>query len=250
MSEFRVIPYLEQPELLKELANLEEESFPAFINDDPVWAMISPHFYKEFAAFQFFIYDDEKKKVAGMCNNVPFNWDGNPDNLPTYQGMMHTAISDWQGGNHKPNTLSGVLGLIDPEYRGQGVVEMLGFNVYGLCMEHGMSSIMIAVRPTIKDKYPMVSIEEYVQWKNVEGNMFDPWLRAQENMGGELIKVEPQSTVIDGTVAQWEGWTDMKFPVSGDYWVPGALSTVNIDLEKDLGRHFEPHVWYKTPVAS
>ncbi len=249
MSEFRVVPYLEQPELLKELGNLEEESFPDFLNEDPAWTEVAPHFYQEFAAFQFFIVEEKSNKVVGLCNNVPFNWDDNPDSLPSYQQMMLGALADWQAGNHKPNTLSGVLVLLDPEYRGQGLVEMLGGNIIGLAKQHEMTSIMVAVRPTLKEQYPLVSIEEYIQWKNADGKMFDPWLRAQALMGSKLVKAEPQSTVIDGSVAQWEAWTKMTFPVSGDYWVPGALSTVHIDLENDLGRHYEPHVWYKTPVA-
>ena len=36
---------------------------------------------------------------------------------------------------------------------------------------------------------------------------------------------------------------DLCFPVSGEYWIPGGLSTLLIDLEKDRGVHNEPHVW-------
>lgn len=248
-DQFQIVPYREKPEYLEELSNLEEESFPAFINDDPVWNRVAPHFYKEFAEFQFFVVDTEKDKVVGLCNNVPFNWDGNPGHLPSYQEMLTGGLSDWQSGNHNPNTLSGVLGLIDPEYRGQGLPELMGLQCFNLTQEHKITSIMIAVRPTLKDKYPLVSIEEYVTWKREDGQMFDPWLRSQEQMGAELVKPEPKSTVIEGSIADWERWTDMKFPVSGEYWLPGGLSTLHIDLERGRGVHYEPHVWYKFTTA-
>ena len=48
---------------------------------------------------------------------------------------------------------------------------------------------------------------------------------------------------ITGTVAEWEGWTGMLFPESGDYVVPGALELVTIDREADLGTYVEPNVW-------
>jgi len=48
---------------------------------------------------------------------------------------------------------------------------------------------------------------------------------------------------INGTVADWESWTNMKFPESGTYIVPGALVPVTIDVEKNEGRYVEPNVW-------
>jgi hypothetical protein len=49
--------------------------------------------------------------------------------------------------------------------------------------------------------------------------------------------------VIPGTVAEWEEWTDMIFPESRPYVVPGALVPVEFDLERDRGVYVEPNVW-------
>ena len=48
---------------------------------------------------------------------------------------------------------------------------------------------------------------------------------------------------ITGTVSEWEAWTGMPFPDSGEYVVPGALVPVSIDRELDRGRYVEPNVW-------
>ena len=48
---------------------------------------------------------------------------------------------------------------------------------------------------------------------------------------------------IAGTVAQWEEWTELAFPESGSYVVPGALVPVEIDREQDEGLYVEPNVW-------
>ena len=44
-------------------------------------------------------------------------------------------------------------------------------------------------------------------------------------------------------MAEWEEWTGMAFPESGDYVFPGCLATVEIDREQDVGRYWEPNVW-------
>lgn len=49
--------------------------------------------------------------------------------------------------------------------------------------------------------------------------------------------------VIEGTVAEWESWADMVFPVTRDYVVPGALNLVLIDRERDRGVYVEENLW-------
>jgi hypothetical protein len=48
---------------------------------------------------------------------------------------------------------------------------------------------------------------------------------------------------ITGTVAQWEAWTGLSMPDSGDYVVPGALVPITVDQPRDEGRYVEPNVW-------
>ena len=51
--------------------------------------------------------------------------------------------------------------------------------------------------------------------------------------------------VIEGTVAEWEKWTGMRFPETGRYVVPEALDVVDIDLEADAGRYVAAAVWMR-----
>jgi len=53
----------------------------------------------------------------------------------------------------------------------------------------------------------------------------------------------PRSLHITGTVGEWETWTRMAFPETGDYVFPAGLATVRIDRERDLGEYWEPNVW-------
>ena len=44
-------------------------------------------------------------------------------------------------------------------------------------------------------------------------------------------------------MADWEGWTGMTFPETGQYVVPGALQPVAIDRERNVGRDEDPGIW-------
>ncbi|NIB38404.1 hypothetical protein HBA55_02345 [Pseudomaricurvus alkylphenolicus] len=243
-EKFRIVPYREHPQYVSQALSFEAESFPKYIEEDAVWADISPHFYDEFADFQFFVVDETNHQLVGVCNCVPFNWSGDPDQLPSYHQMLTDALKDWRAGR-QANTLSPVQAIINPVYRGQGVSQLIFAEAARLSRAQRMTSVMVAVRPTLKDQYPLVPIEEYARWRRSDGQLFDPWLRAQERIGSEMIKPVAASTVIEGAIADWERWTGMKFPASGEYWLPGGLSTLTIDLENNIGRHCEPHVWYR-----
>jgi hypothetical protein len=77
--------------------------------------------------------------------------------------------------------------------------------------------------------------------------LLDPWLRTHERVGAEIAKVATESMRIPGTVTQWEEWTELAFPDSGSYVVPGALVPVEIDREEDQGLYLEPNVWMVHP---
>ena len=52
---------------------------------------------------------------------------------------------------------------------------------------------------------------------------------------------------ITGTVAEWEAWTGMAFPESGDYVFPEGLAPVHDRPRADLGTYWEPNVWMVHP---
>ncbi len=47
----------------------------------------------------------------------------------------------------------------------------------------------------------------------------------------------PESMAITGSVEDWESWTEMRFPETGDYVFPEGLAPVRIDRERDLGEY-------------
>ena len=58
----------------------------------------------------------------------------------------------------------------------------------------------------------------------------------------------PEALAVVGTIAEWEAWTGIAFPESGQYVVPGALQPVVIDRERDIGRYDDPNIWMRHPI--
>ena len=111
----------------------------------------------------------------------------------------------------------------------------------------GYSSLIAPVRPTWKDRYPLIPMERYVRWTRDDGLPFDPWLRVHARLGAALLEVCPASMVVEGTSEEWQTWTDMSFPDDGEYVVPGAL--VPVRFANGRGTYVEPNVWMRHPVT-
>lgn len=109
--------------------------------------------------------------------------------------------------------------------------------------ENGLTALIAPIRPTLKSRYPLTPMERYAQWTQPDGSPFDPWLRVHWRLGAAFLGVAPRSMIITGTVAEWEEWTNMRFPDSGTYVVPGALQPITIDRDANLGRYEEANVW-------
>jgi hypothetical protein len=109
--------------------------------------------------------------------------------------------------------------------------------------EQGLAAMIAPVRPSAKSNYPLIDMTNYIEWRNDEGLPFDPWLRVHVRLGGRIVKVCPRAMRVTGCVADWESWTEMRFPESGRYIVAGALNPVSIDCERDRGIYVEPNVW-------
>lgn len=120
----------------------------------------------------------------------------------------------------------------------------------GETVERGLTALIAPVRPTLKERYPLIPMEDYVRWRRGDGLPFDPWLRVHRRLGAKFLRVAPRSMRITGSIAGWEGWTGMRFPVSGPYVVPGALCPVEMDVERDLGTYEEPNVRMCHPLAA
>ena len=133
--------------------------------------------------------------------------------------------------------------VVNRRHRGKGLSSLSVREMAKLAKKQGLDNLIIPVRPSDKHRYPLIPMEDYMQWKNEDNLPFDNWLRVHVKAGGEIIKTCPKSMCIPGTIDEWKEWTKLDFPGSGSYLIPGALNPISIDMERNKGIYIEPNIW-------
>lgn len=180
--------------------------------------------------------------VAGGWG-VPFVWDGTPDGLPEgYRTALVASVEDHEAGR-AANAFSFMGATVAKEHDRQGLARRVLDALIDRANRAGIAYVFAPIRPTWKHRYPQVSMAEYATWTRSDGLSIDPWIRTHQRMGASIVKPAPNSLVISGTVAEWESWAGMVFPVSGTYVVPDALNLVVVDREQDHAVYREENLW-------
>lgn len=223
---------------------LTKEVWPEFMLHDQVANDLWHELLDRFAEYQLALYDTQNKRVAAMANSFPLRWEDRLENLPEggWDWAFQKAVMDHKQ-SLSPNAHCAIQIVVRPDYQSQGLSAPIVGAVRTLTKFKGLRSLMIPIRPSEKNKYPLTSLDDYITWRTEQGLPFDAWLRVHVRAGGKMIKVCHESKVIRGSSAEWEEWTGMKFPQSGQYVIPGALNPIEMKIEKDEGVYIEPNVW-------
>ncbi len=241
--------YEERPDLAARMDDADAGAFPEFLLHDPIWNGAWPRVISDFARFQFVLYDADRDSVVGAANAVPLRWDGSLEDLPAgTHAALQRAISEHERGV-EPNTVCGVQAIATEEAKGTGLSDAFVRASPERAKEQGMEHSITPLRLLLKDRYPITPMAEYVEWRQDDGAPFDPWLRVWLRAGVELLGVCEDSLVIEGSVADWEAWTGIRFPASGEYVIPGGQVPLVVDRENDRGHYAEAHVWIEIPLG-
>jgi GNAT superfamily N-acetyltransferase len=234
----------QRPDLADQVRHLGPEVWPEFLQHDAVCGQYWWLLYSTFARFQV-LWCDAVDVVMAVGHTIPLRWDGTMEDLPAgLDGVLERGVRDVARGR-VPTTLSALAAIVAPSYQGQGLSATILRAMRSTAAAHGLTALIAPVRPTLKHRYPLTPIECYARWTRPDGSPFDPWLRVHWRLGAEFLQIAPQSMVVTGTVAAWETWTDLSFPESGPYVVPGALQPVMIDREHDRGYYADPNIWMR-----
>ncbi|GAB3967271.1 hypothetical protein GCM10027615_16380 [Plantactinospora veratri] len=184
---------------------------------------------------------DAEIVAAGWA--VPLRWTGAVDDLPTgYTDSLARALEAYDAGE-PPDTLAILAAQVRPDRQGRGLAGKLLRALGDLApVRH---RVICPVRPTRKARYPLTPIDRYAGWTRPDGTPFDPWLRTHLRSGGRILTTAPRSQVITGTVAEWQRWTGLEFPDSGEFVIPDGLSTLHVELAADSGSYVEPNIWVR-----
>jgi GNAT superfamily N-acetyltransferase len=205
------------------------------------------HLDEELRDYQFVLYDEANDLVVAEGHTGPMRWDGTDANLPdSFDAAIVQVFTEHRSGTGL-DTLCALAAESPRDARRRGLAVQLLEAMRELARRRGLTRLVAPVRPSMKERYPLTPIERYIEWRRDDGQLVDPWMRVHERLGARIATPLPRSLRITGTVAEWESWTGMAFPESGDYVFPEGLSTVQIDRDADLGSYWEPNVWMVHP---
>jgi hypothetical protein len=239
----QIVRYSERPELWDSTGDLFADVWPEYNRHGQVLNHYWDQLYDVFPDWQFFLCDPGNDEVLAEGHTIPVAWDGCDSGLGP--GIDATIAAGFQlrGAGGQPTGVCALAAEIPARHRGRHLSPVLLRAMASLAREAGLNSLIAPVRPSLKDRYPTIPVERYVLWTRPDGSPFDPWVRVHTQLGARIGPVIPRSLHITGTVQEWESWTQMRFPETGDYVFPAGLATVHIDRERDLGEYWEPNIW-------
>jgi len=246
----QVVRYSERPELWDGLGDLSAEVWPEYNLHGQTLNYYWAQLYDVFPEWQFVLFDAQDETVLAEGHTIPVAWDGTDAGLGPGIDATMAAAFELRSAGGRPTAVSALAAEIPPRHQGKRLSGVLLRAMAGLGRDADLDHLIAPVRPSHKDRYPTIPIERYVAWTRPDGSPFDPWIRVHTQMGARIGPTIPRSLQITGTVAEWESWTELRFPETGDYVFPAGLATVHIDRDRDLGEYWEPNVWIVHPPTS
>ena len=237
----QIVTTAQRPDLEDQAREAFRVSWPEFIFHDPVAAEYGGRKDAYFQEYDVLLLDEDRVVAGGW--GVPVRWDGTVEDLPDgYDGALVRAV-DGHDHDVPPTALSFMAAAVRRGETGRGLAaEVLGA-LRDRAVAAGLRHVIAPLRPTLKHRYPTTPMAIFAGWARADGLSIDPWVRTHQRMGARILAPAARSMVITGTVAEWESWTGMVFPETGQYVVPEALGLVDIDREKDAGTYVEENLW-------
>jgi GNAT superfamily N-acetyltransferase len=245
-SQIEIVTTTERPDLDGEANAAFRSVWPEFIFHDPVSREHMDRVETYFPFYDVMLLDHGEVVAGGW--GVPFAWDGTVLGLPEgYDGALISGVGGHENGI-APNTLSVMAAAVRADRHGRGLAGQVLAALRQRVEASGLADMLAPVRPTLKSRYPLTPMDDFATWVRSDSLHIDPWIRTHQRMGATILGQAQRSMVITGTVAEWESWTEMAFPQSGRYVVPGALDLVEINREVDRGTYVETNLWVRHRV--
>ena len=67
--------------------------------------------------------------------------------------------------------------------------------------------------------------------------------------GRRIVRTCIEAMRVSGTICEWEEWTGIALPDSGNYVIPLALAPLTVNRETDQATYLEPNVWVEHRVG-
>jgi GNAT superfamily N-acetyltransferase len=241
MCEPQIVTTSERHDLDEQAKAAFRPGWPEFIFHDPTSSEYIGRVETYFPQYDLLLLDDGQVVAGGW--GVPIHWNGTVSTLPSgYDGALISAITSHE--NAAPaDTLCIMAAAVRQDRQGAGLAGEILAALRDRATAARLERVIAPVRPALKSRYPLTPMANFARWTRADGAHIDPWIRTHQRLGATILAPAPRSMVITGTVADWENWTRMAFPETGQYVVPDALDLLSINREEDNGTYAETNLW-------
>ena len=188
-DDLSLVTLADRPDLADELGALLSARWPIFMlaghpgHDEDLMALVAEAPEHQVVAV------DADDKVRGVAFSLPVDWDGTTAGLPTGwdDAVSRAAALRRSGAPADAATALSITVASDATRRGLAVRLIEGLR--DATARAGGRALIAAVRPVLKDRYPLVVLDDYLTWRTPEGETFDPWVRTHLRAGARTLGV-------------------------------------------------------------
>ncbi len=233
----------QRPDLIAPVEALVAEVWPTYFRyarTDPSDGRVDwPGLYRRWPHLQLVLLRGDA--VIAAAHTAPLAWDGDPAGLPDegWDWAMRRSLDDLDAGL-APRTLCGLSVTIARQHQGEGLSQVMLRWMHAVGLEHGMSRLIVPVRPSHKSRHPHTPMAQYATWTD-EGLPRDPWIRTHVRIGGRIVGPCDRAMRMIGSAEEWSAWLGMPLPPDGERTHPELLSPLK--LSGGVGRYTEPNLW-------
>ncbi|MGZ6329149.1 MAG: GNAT family N-acetyltransferase, partial [Candidatus Limnocylindrales bacterium] len=181
MPDYNVVTAAARPDLVAEMRRLGGSPWPEFLGHDEVVNRRWDALFELFPDYQFGLLDRHEETLLAMGDCLPIQWAGDPLELPGdgIDAVLEDGVAAALAGR-EPSAASALMIVVEPGHLGRGLSAECLAVMRRIVADHGLPGLVAPVRPTEKQRYPLVPMERYASWRRADGSLFDPWLRTHE----------------------------------------------------------------------
>jgi GNAT superfamily N-acetyltransferase len=242
-EQYAVSTCAEHPELFDAAVALENQTWDdlSFLDYTPAHNAYYDELLERFPEYHLCMIElgSGELVATGMC--VPLRVAA--DAVLPREGWDWAVETAFTQNGRNANTISALSISVPEQHRHRGLARDMINTMRALAAMNNYSRVIAPVRPSAKCQFPFVPMEQYVNWVDERGRMFDPWLRSHIAAGGRIEGVCDRSMVVEQPLQFWQSWTKNSLEQNGQVPLKGALVPLDIDLGSGTGRYVEPNVW-------
>lgn len=230
----------QRPALRAHMNLIHHGTWPRYFAGSQVLTRHWEDLYRLFPQFQFCLLDKDDN-VACVANGIALYWDGQQASVPSgWDAGVELAMRQHAQGV-TPNTVLGLAGIVADHFQGQGLASALVQGFRALARQQGLEHFLGPVRPVGMSEG--VSVERWAQLRDDNNEPLDFWLRTHLRLGARELGVATHSQKIEGTLAQWQAWSGVRFDRPGAWTIDETLQAVQVDLQNNLAVYHDPSIW-------